>query len=134
MHTRCCVAAAAAALRERRNAGPYPFMAHARMLAAAAATAAAPLLVRALHVLPATPLQLHVRPGAAANNTCPAGTPVACGSSGTCCSVLYSGPGYGCCPGIANAVCCGLQSCCPPGFTCLNTPPYESVCVNATGA
>lgn len=41
--------------------------------------------------------------------------------------------GYGCC-NLPGAVCCGEQSCCPAGTTCLNTPPYSSVCVTASNA
>lgn len=36
--------------------------------------------------------------------------------------------GYGCCAISADAVCCGLQGCCPSGYHCINIPPYSSIC------
>lgn len=127
LHARCC----SRGVSNIRCRGRM-HRSRATIAAAVAAAAASATFAFAASVVPAVPLVAAVS-GTADNNTCPAGTPVACGANGSCCSVLYSGPGFGCCPGIANAVCCGLQSCCPPGFTCLNTPPYSSVCVNATG-
>jgi hypothetical protein len=64
---------------------------------------------------------------------CPANsTPTACAADATCCPVLFSATGYGCCNGLGpGAVCCGLQACCPAGTTCVNTPPYSSVCMDA---
>lgn len=64
-----------------------------------------------------------------ASPACPSGVPTACGANSTCCPVLFSGTGYGCCNLGPDAVCCGQQGCCPAGWTCVNTPPYSSACV-----
>ena len=59
---------------------------------------------------------------------CPTGINTACPSSATCCPIFMSLSGYGCCNIGPDAVCCGQQACCPSGYTCINTPPYTSVC------
>ena len=91
----------------------------AQLLLAAAAAAAAPLLP----------------PFAAPSSspTCPAGVRTACGAEQTCCEVLFSASGFGCCP-RAGAVCCGGQECCPTGHTCVNTSQYSATCVPSDGS
>jgi hypothetical protein len=62
------------------------------------------------------------------SSICPSNSSTACPEGTTCCSQMFSTTGYGCC-NLPNAVCCGLQGCCPEGYTCQNTPPWSSACV-----
>ena len=65
--------------------------------------------------------------------TCPAGVNTSCASDGsaTCCPILMSLSGYGCCK-LAGGVCCPVsptvQSCCPPSTRCVATGGYSAVC------
>lgn len=70
---------------------------------------------------------------AASGPACPAGVSTGCGSTQTCCPVLFSGSGFGCCPLGADAVCCGGQECCPSGTSCVNTSQYSAICVPLAG-
>jgi len=70
--------------------------------------------------------------------SCPAGVATACAPDGssTCCPIFMSQSGWGCCK-LAGGVCCpvspGVQGCCPPATTCVQTSLYGATCVPAGG-